>query len=158
MSADLFKAGPKKHRPGPVTRAPLCCFLYLRSDSHSEAFQAVLGGSAPRPSADEGPYLTPSGLLWVLLWGRGHPSPQALLITIRFLCHTWPGSAAKLVCYFTNWSQYRQEPARFMPKDVNPSLCTHLIYAFAGMTNHQLSTIEWNDEKLYAEFNALKKM
>ncbi|XP_036765502.2 chitotriosidase-1 isoform X2 [Manis pentadactyla] len=68
------------------------------------------------------------------------------------------GSAAKLVCYFTNWSQYRQEPARFMPKDVNPSLCTHLIYAFAGMTNHQLSTIEWNDEKLYAEFNALKKM
>lgn len=45
-----------------------------------------------------------------------------------------------------------------MPKDVNPSLCTHLIYAFAGMTNHQLSTIEWNDEKLYAEFNALKKM
>ncbi|KAK2497789.1 hypothetical protein MC885_017827, partial [Smutsia gigantea] len=80
------------------------------------------------------------------------------LVTIRFLHHTWPGSAAKLVCYFTNWSQYRQEPARFMPKDVNPSLCTHLIYAFAGMTNHQLSTIEWDDEKFYTEFNALKKM
>ncbi|XP_011787190.1 PREDICTED: chitotriosidase-1 isoform X3 [Colobus angolensis palliatus] len=68
------------------------------------------------------------------------------------------GSAAKLVCYFTNWAQYRQGEARFLPKDVDPSLCTHLIYAFAGMTNHQLSTIEWNDETLYQEFNGLKKM
>ncbi|XP_004088975.1 chitotriosidase-1 isoform X2 [Nomascus leucogenys] len=68
------------------------------------------------------------------------------------------GCAAKLVCYFTNWAQYRQGEARFLPKDVDPSLCTHLIYAFAGMTNHQLSTIEWNDETLYQEFNGLKKM
>uniref|UniRef100_A0A2K5REW8 Chitotriosidase-1 n=1 Tax=Cebus imitator TaxID=2715852 RepID=A0A2K5REW8_CEBIM len=68
------------------------------------------------------------------------------------------GSAAKLVCYFTNWAQYRQGVARFLPKDVDPSLCTHLIYAFAGMTNHQLSTTEWNDETLYQEFNSLKKM
>ncbi|XP_055090053.1 chitotriosidase-1 isoform X2 [Symphalangus syndactylus] len=68
------------------------------------------------------------------------------------------GCAAKLVCYFTNWAQYRQGEAHFLPKDVDPSLCTHLIYAFAGMTNHQLSTIEWNDETLYQEFNGLKKM
>ncbi|XP_046534129.1 chitotriosidase-1 isoform X2 [Equus quagga] len=68
------------------------------------------------------------------------------------------GSAAKLVCYFTSWAQYRQGPARFLPKDVNPSLCTHLIYAFAGMNNHQLSSIEWNDETLYKEFNGLRKM
>nr|ABX82529.1 chitotriosidase [Equus caballus] len=68
------------------------------------------------------------------------------------------GSAAKLVCYFTNWAQYRQGPARFLPKDVNPSLCTHLIYAFAGMNNHQLSSIEWNDKTLYQEFNGLRKM
>uniref|UniRef100_A0A2K5ESP5 Chitotriosidase-1 n=1 Tax=Aotus nancymaae TaxID=37293 RepID=A0A2K5ESP5_AOTNA len=68
------------------------------------------------------------------------------------------GSAAKLVCYFTNWAQYRQGSARFLPKDVDPSLCTHLIYAFAGMTSHQLSTTELNDETLYQEFNGLKKM
>ncbi|XP_003792386.1 chitotriosidase-1 [Otolemur garnettii] len=68
------------------------------------------------------------------------------------------GSAAKLICYFTNWAQYREGAARFLPKDVDPSLCTHLIYAFAGMNNHQLSTIEWNDEALYQEFNGLKKM
>ncbi|XP_006834178.1 PREDICTED: chitotriosidase-1 [Chrysochloris asiatica] len=68
------------------------------------------------------------------------------------------GSAMKLVCYFTNWAQYRQGAARFLPKDVDPNLCTHLIYAFAGMNNHQLSTIEWNDETLYKDFNGLKKM
>lgn len=45
-----------------------------------------------------------------------------------------------------------------MPKDVDPNLCTHLVYAFAGMKNHQLSSIEWNDEALYQEFNGLKKM
>ncbi|XP_077859709.1 chitotriosidase-1 isoform X4 [Macaca mulatta] len=77
---------------------------------------------------------------------------------ISFLYSNGPGSAAKLVCYFTNWAQYRQGEARFLPKDVDPSLCTHLIYTFAGMTNHQLSTIEWNDETLYQEFNGRKKM
>ncbi|MBV96926.1 Chitotriosidase-1, partial [Eschrichtius robustus] len=47
---------------------------------------------------------------------------------------------------------------RFLPKDVDPNLCTHLICAFAGMNNHQLSSIAWNDETLYKEFNILKKM
>uniref|UniRef100_A0A7N5NZZ4 Chitinase 1 n=1 Tax=Ailuropoda melanoleuca TaxID=9646 RepID=A0A7N5NZZ4_AILME len=70
----------------------------------------------------------------------------------------WAGSAAKLVCFFTNWAQYRQGAARFLPKDVAPNLCTHLIYAFAGMNNHQLSSVEWDDSVLYQEFNGLKKM
>ncbi|XP_005881928.1 PREDICTED: chitotriosidase-1 [Myotis brandtii] len=68
-----------------------------------------------------------------------------------------PGSPEKLVCYFTNWSQYRQGAARFLPKDVDPDLCTHLVYAFAGMKGHQLSPVEWNDEQLYRDFNGLKQ-
>nr|XP_035935462.1 chitotriosidase-1 isoform X1 [Halichoerus grypus] len=75
-----------------------------------------------------------------------------VLLTIQW------GSATKLVCYFTNWAQYRQGVACFLPKDVDPNLCTHLVYAFAGMKNHQLSSIEWNDEALYQEFNGLKKI
>ncbi|XP_007939348.1 chitotriosidase-1 [Orycteropus afer afer] len=83
--------------------------------------------------------------------------PMAWAGLIVLLMIQW-GSAAKLVCYFTNWAQYREGAARFLPKDVDPKLCTHLIYAFAGMNNHQLSVIEWNDETLYKDFNGLKKM
>lgn len=67
------------------------------------------------------------------------------------------GCPEKLVCYFTNWAQYRQGAARFLPQDVDPGLCTHLVYAFAGIEGHQLSPIEWNDEQLYRDFNGLKQ-
>ncbi|XP_007948616.2 acidic mammalian chitinase [Orycteropus afer afer] len=66
------------------------------------------------------------------------------------------GTATKIVCYFTNWSQYRPGIARYMPENVDPCLCTHIIYAFAGMANNQIKTIEWNDEALYAGINSLK--
>ncbi|KAB0386955.1 hypothetical protein FD755_001911 [Muntiacus reevesi] len=63
-----------------------------------------------------------------------------------------------LVCYFTNWSQYRPEPANFFPKDVDPCLCTHLIYAFATMNDNKIAPYEWNDiDVLYPEFQALKE-
>ncbi|XP_014434032.1 chitotriosidase-1 [Pelodiscus sinensis] len=65
-------------------------------------------------------------------------------------------SACKLVCYFTNWSQYRPAQGRFLPENIDPSLCTHLIYAFAGMNNNQITTVEWNDEQHYKTFNGLK--
>ncbi|XP_054836397.1 chitotriosidase-1-like [Eublepharis macularius] len=66
-------------------------------------------------------------------------------------------SALKLVCYFTNWAQYRPERGRFLPQDIDPNLCTHLIYAFAGMDENKIKTVEWNDEKLYQDFNKLKE-
>ncbi|XP_006865985.1 PREDICTED: acidic mammalian chitinase-like [Chrysochloris asiatica] len=66
------------------------------------------------------------------------------------------GSAYQLTCYFTNWAQYRPGLGRFKPDDIDPCLCTHLIYAFAGMRNNEITTIEWNDVTLYQSFNGLK--
>ncbi|XP_067863649.1 acidic mammalian chitinase-like [Heptranchias perlo] len=66
------------------------------------------------------------------------------------------GSAYRLVCYFTNWSQYRPGLGKFKPENVDPCLCTHLVYAFAGMSNNEIKTIEWNDVTLYHSFNGLK--
>ncbi|XP_075318416.1 acidic mammalian chitinase-like [Odontesthes bonariensis] len=71
------------------------------------------------------------------------------------LCHL--GSANKMECYFTNWSQYRPGLGKYMPQNVDPFLCTTLIYAFSIINNNnELVTYEWNDEVLYKSFNALK--
>ncbi|XP_043572169.1 acidic mammalian chitinase-like [Chiloscyllium plagiosum] len=66
------------------------------------------------------------------------------------------GSAYRLVCYFTNWAQYRPGAGKYMPENIDPCLCTHLIYAFAGMKDNQITTFEWNDVTLYHTFNGLK--
>uniref|UniRef100_A0A3Q1J848 chitinase n=1 Tax=Anabas testudineus TaxID=64144 RepID=A0A3Q1J848_ANATE len=66
-------------------------------------------------------------------------------------------SSYKLVCYFTNWSQYRPNVGRYLPSDVDPNLCTHLIYAFSVISSsNELTTYEWNDDVLYKSFNELK--
>uniref|UniRef100_A0A673CLT9 Acidic mammalian chitinase n=1 Tax=Sphaeramia orbicularis TaxID=375764 RepID=A0A673CLT9_9TELE len=67
-------------------------------------------------------------------------------------------STTRLVCYFTNWSQYRPENGKFMPANIDPHLCTHLIYAFSSINEtNMLTTLEWNDDELYKSFNGLKQ-
>ncbi|XP_021573666.1 oviduct-specific glycoprotein [Carlito syrichta] len=68
------------------------------------------------------------------------------------------GTAYKLVCYFTNWAPNRPGPASILPHDLDPFLCTHLIFAFASMNNNQIVAKDLQDEKiLYPEFNRLKE-
>uniref|UniRef100_A0A8C0F178 GH18 domain-containing protein n=1 Tax=Bubo bubo TaxID=30461 RepID=A0A8C0F178_BUBBB len=71
--------------------------------------------------------------------------------------YPWRGSSAYVLsCYFTNWAQYRPGLGKYMPDNIDPCLCDHLIYAFAGMSKNQITTYEWNDETLYKSFNGLK--
>ncbi|CAM9882348.1 unnamed protein product [Bubo scandiacus] len=79
-----------------------------------------------------------------------------LLTGLVLLLNAQIGSAYVLTCYFTNWAQYRPGVAKYMPDNIDPCLCTHLLYAFAGMSNNQITTYEWNDETLYKSFNGLK--
>ncbi|XP_077190716.1 acidic mammalian chitinase-like isoform X2 [Paroedura picta] len=69
----------------------------------------------------------------------------------------WASCPYKLVCYVTNWAHHRKGAARLTPEDIDPFLCSHLIYAFAGITNNQIATTKWNDEILYMELNNLKE-
>ncbi|XP_069488690.1 acidic mammalian chitinase-like [Ambystoma mexicanum] len=80
-----------------------------------------------------------------------------LCVGLALLLQLQMGSAYRLVCYFTNWSQYRPGPAEYWPADVDPHLCTHIIYAFASMENHQIAPYEVNDAELYQQVKALKK-
>ncbi|KAK7915797.1 hypothetical protein WMY93_011558 [Mugilogobius chulae] len=84
---------------------------------------------------------------------------MARLITglIVLVCLQY-ASCSKLVCYFTNWSQYRPGQGKFTPENVDPFLCTHLIYAFSVVSpSNELTTYEWNDDVLYRQFNGLKR-
>ncbi|XP_036337628.1 probable chitinase 10 [Rhagoletis pomonella] len=70
----------------------------------------------------------------------------------------------KIVCYYTNWSQYRVKIGKFMPEDIPADLCTHIIFAFAGLKKNKLTSYESNDETkdnvpgLYDRMMALKKV
>ncbi|KAK3083361.1 hypothetical protein FSP39_020764, partial [Pinctada imbricata] len=73
----------------------------------------------------------------------------------------------KRVCYFTNWSHRRAHiPTQYDITDIDPSLCTHINYAFADVDEGNLTLIHTNpdDENSTAnkkgrfyEFTALKK-
>lgn len=61
-----------------------------------------------------------------------------------------------LVCYYTNWAQYRGGEGRFTPDNIDPNLCTHINYAFASLSNGVLAQYEWNDDANYAKVISLK--
>ena len=45
-----------------------------------------------------------------------------------------------------SWAQYRPDGGKFVPENLDASLCTHIIYAFAVLKDSKLTAFEWNDE------------
>lgn len=64
---------------------------------------------------------------------------------------------AQIFCYYTSWSMKRPGAGKFEPKDVDPSLCTHLVYAFATLKDHKLSEANDNDPDMYDQVLALRE-
>lgn len=63
------------------------------------------------------------------------------------------------VCFYTNWAQYRYGAAKFLPENIDPTLCTHINYAFAqiDVTSHKVLPYEWNDDAMIPRVIALKQ-
>lgn len=38
-----------------------------------------------------------------------------------------------VVCYVASWAAYRPGKGQFQLENLRPELCTHIIYAFAGL-------------------------
>lgn len=65
-------------------------------------------------------------------------------------------TTTKLVWYYTHQSRYRPGVGRFLPENVDPHLCTHLVYTYAILsTGNGISQSEWS-ESSYSTFNQLK--
>lgn len=66
-----------------------------------------------------------------------------------------------IVCYLGSWSVYRPSLAKFTPENINPFLCTHIIYAFAGLSSkYELKPLDsYNDitQGGYRKFTSLKE-
>ena len=46
----------------------------------------------------------------------------------------------KVFCYYTNWSYKRPGMGQFTPEDIDPELCTHVVFAFASIDNNRHGT------------------
>ncbi|CAG9760168.1 unnamed protein product [Ceutorhynchus assimilis] len=73
-----------------------------------------------------------------------------------------PNSEFKVVCYFTNWAWYRQGRGKYVPSDIDPNLCTHIIYGFAVLDGDRLvikphDTWADYDNKFYEKVTALRQ-
>lgn len=57
----------------------------------------------------------------------------------------------KVVCYYGSWATYRVSNGKYDVEDINPNLCTHIIYSFVGLdasTNLVKILDTWNDVTL----------
>ncbi|EDW65749.2 uncharacterized protein Dvir_GJ18726 [Drosophila virilis] len=83
-----------------------------------------------------------------------------LLLCALAYCIDVASSEGRVVCYYTNWSVYRPGTAKFNPQNINPYLCTHLVYAFGGFTkDNQMKPFDkYQDIEQggYAKFTGLK--
>ncbi|XP_035824687.1 chitinase-3-like protein 1 [Aplysia californica] len=84
------------------------------------------------------------------------------------LCMNTVSSNAFLrVCYYTSWSRHRtSELSKFDIGDIDPTLCSHLIYAFAEIDKTKMEVVagepaveenKADGSGRYQQFNALKE-
>ncbi|XP_036047360.1 chitinase-like protein 3 [Onychomys torridus] len=84
-------------------------------------------------------------------------SKLILIIGLSLLLNVHLGSAYQLMCYFNTWVQYQSDVEGIKPHDIDPCLCTHLIYSFAGMWKNNITMTKMKALDDYKDFNDLKK-
>lgn len=82
-------------------------------------------------------------------------------MSVDYTTHNILTNEFKVICYFCNWAWYRQEGGRFVPEDIDPDLCTHVLYGFAVLDGSSLtikSHDPWADidNKFYERVAAFK--
>ena len=71
-------------------------------------------------------------------------------------------AAMRVVCYYPNWPYYRQGEGKYTVEDIEPGICTHIIYSFVVLdpASHVIKIHDdWLDVQLgnIRKFTDLKK-
>ncbi|XP_012942741.1 chitotriosidase-1-like [Aplysia californica] len=82
----------------------------------------------------------------------------AVLATISLVVPISHGK--KIFCYYSSFAQTRQGLGNFLPEDIDPHLCTHIIYAFVDITadGRDLRPFNRNDQGAKAEDTGRDKL
>ncbi len=52
-----------------------------------------------------------------------------------------PAQSKHVVCYFSNWAGLRSGDGTFAPENLDASLCSHVVYAFAALDTASLELV-----------------
>lgn len=68
-------------------------------------------------------------------------------VLAAFFCASSFAAPDKVVCYYGSWAVYRQGLGKFDVEQIDPTLCTHLIYTFVGVgEDGSVKVLDpWND-------------
>ncbi len=55
-----------------------------------------------------------------------------------------PKMTKKVLCYMSNWAFYRSGEAHFVPEQIDPNLCSAIIYSFASLDPDHLTIREFD--------------
>ncbi|KAJ8953132.1 hypothetical protein NQ318_017159 [Aromia moschata] len=98
----------------------------------------------------------------------GTQTKMRLILAIAFLFGSGVHSADTdckrdtiVVCYWGTWSVYREDIGHFTTNDIDPSLCTTIVYSFAGLgLNFEITNLDsWTDIDLggFSNLTSLKE-
>ncbi|CAL1527283.1 unnamed protein product [Lymnaea stagnalis] len=84
-----------------------------------------------------------------------------LVLGLQFAFLFAPNAAKNVVCYFTNWAQYRPGLGAQLVKDIDPQLCSHIVFAFAQLSGNKIIGYEPTDDQTngqWRQFTNLKSV
>ena len=76
----------------------------------------------------------------------GRLLPLGVLVLVTLTQVTLTSGSKVTFCYYSSYAQTRPDVGRFVPEDIDPRLCSHVIYAFVDVLGgRKLEPSNWND-------------
>ncbi|XP_072336044.1 probable chitinase 10 isoform X3 [Scyliorhinus torazame] len=163
--------GPYTVKPGFLSYSEVCLFLknatikFIDDQKVPYAFQGNqwVGYDDQQSFTTKAQWVKDNNFGGAMLWALNlddysgsycNQGSYPLTKTLKAVLNTGNSvSSFKLLCYYLEWSAQSFENIRFSPENIDPYLCTHLVFS-PGTRTDQVT--EWKDEPLYKKFNDLK--